>query len=1769
SRKWCVTPVAPSCASNDLTNVPAFSVKLRARSDNPIGPGNIIRIFLHPLLTWNIQSNPQAACTPFEGSVCGSGGIISAAAESVSGGAVVGEGGQDHVNVVKLTIPAIFDSITDVIQHTIHLGNLRLPESGFFPETITAELLRQEGAGPHYWSSVATGSSKVWIKPTVSSVSIVARAGDGNAKPFKGDTKNELYFRIVTGFNVYAATRGDVELTFVLPPGYKCAQTGSSCAGSCISDNYCPEDLSIFKDPQTGEYLVPSYRGQVGQEEADIVNEAEWSTTEAAGVIDQPNYVPASCRLTFQRDMILYGSSVVYMGITVDNPAAALQQSDPSNVWKFEAHQKGSSPTYDEKAKLFTLTQPSTASAFAPVETPTDFSANVAVLGKMSEEVIIPTNFAAGEWNELEIFFKTEQECGTAADGAAQVWVDAPAGFDFTKYCALLPLDNDYFVPEPVIPTQRLPVGTNIECLGAATLGGSSGSAVYNRAKITTISRILGGQFYAFSLQVHNAATYVHNAKWTITTYTKSNSPCDRSFYNVRMNPHDPADGSSLPWAIYQQGMPGTHFGVRLADLRPAVLETDVATDITVFPIIVQKDTKENFRITAPGGYKWEFTSQQFKYKTAQVGLANSEVVEGTDADLPLTTIPSRPIVEPFNELIVAYLSSNLVAGRQYGIKTKIRVPRNTPTASSNTFIIEFGFDKTTLSGRSEAGVTNSPPVQALINGEVTYHTSVAGATDNELCFRIQTISPIVRGGGIVIQGPSGFIFQENCVTLASPGFMSLPTDSYCRYQIDETAQDVPVVTITAGVSGIGANMYKFCLAVENPTTASDTAGFWTFHSYEIISEESYLDYSTQVPGFTIKRPMFAYHLVEQRRREVCGVGSVSTNCSLEDFSYWLTGRNDRPDVANQLIFSFALTEDSVDGELVVIAPTGFEFDYECEVVTDSSRVFDATKSADDSTLPAGYTQSYEPWPDPPFGEITRCTGEGNVARVEINEGLTAEKNYVFRLTVLKNPTGTPQWNKWLLEFGDEASEPIGGFPVWAFYYGKITASDTSTSSGDLPTRNLVTINIGITNRVPAGGRINVREMILAPAGFLIDSECDATVTVRDTGIPIDTKCQGASRPSNECQLLILSDQELSGGTIYQILLMVTNPSSVSPAKSWTFQSYESDAVTSTLDYAQFTGFGVNLLATTFSMLSASSRNGLTEVQFEFLVSLPDRVVAGDEIVLLAPLGFELNKIGKQTCTDYALVPHITVPPVALDRSPPVCSANRMSWTVQDGTFPASTYVRFTVSSINPASTPEDNTFQIKHLRSSGREVHASAVMKGYNIVPQLKDVKVSLVEPFVRATSGYCTVMIELTPVTVANLVVIKGHITDRTDAYFGMTSVTLRMPPPDIQRDDAISKRSLWEVTISSSLKSEVDFLYVLENVQNPTEIGVSLWDITTYLDTTEIEQRKDAKLDAEGFEVLGSIRVYSDSRVDPRVYGAKDSVIYFALKNSHLIPAGSILELHAPPGYVVKNESFVRLSGIVELDGQHGLDPAPTGSSAFVYRIPLAADITEDNEFAFTITTDLPEVQLSQTSWLVQAIFEDKVVATNDFGFPGFALVGTLPFSVVPGLQTPGAEITLRISFSLAAALRGQTYVSLEITAPLGFKFSSGSSCLKSSSTEGSGSVFGGCVGNNNLATLSTTRNTLEQGQTVVEMVCVNPDVTPSNNFWRLALFLDSDGSLYRNIQTEEGYEIKAMEAYYRGNNRLGVSAPGFFTFMPAKEILGPIQVDISLLDIYFTY
>ena len=89
----------------------------------------------------------------------------------------------------------------------------------------------------------------------------------------------------------------------------------------------------------------------------------------------------------------------------------------------------------------------------------------------------------------------TEQQAGTIADRAAQVWVDGPAEFSFQKFCTVKALDASYYVSEPVHPTLPLPVGPLPRCEGEFRnpLALTSG---FDRAKVYTVTRLTKETIY-------------------------------------------------------------------------------------------------------------------------------------------------------------------------------------------------------------------------------------------------------------------------------------------------------------------------------------------------------------------------------------------------------------------------------------------------------------------------------------------------------------------------------------------------------------------------------------------------------------------------------------------------------------------------------------------------------------------------------------------------------------------------------------------------------------------------------------------------------------------------------------------------------------------------------------------------------------------------------------------------------------------------------------------------------------------------------------------------------------------------------------------------------------------------------------------------------------------------------------------------------------------------------------------------------------------------
>jgi len=80
--------------------------------------------------------------------------------------------------------------------------------------------------------------------------------------------------------------------------------------------------------------------------------------------------------------------------------------------------------------------------------------------------------------------------------------------------------------------------------------------------------------------------------------------------------------------------------------------------------------------------------------------------------------------------------------------------------------------------------------------------------------------------------------------------------------------------------------------------------------------------------------------------------------------------------------------------------------------------------------------------------------------------------------------------------------------------------------------------------------------------------------------------------------------------------------------------------------------------------------------------------------------------------------------------------------------------------------------------------------------------------------------------------------------------------------------------------------------------------------------------------------------------------------------------------------------------------------------------------------------------------------------------------------------------------------------------------------------------------------TVRNRLRGTDIVIHLAVTNPGVTPSPNYWYMAVYKD-DSDQYVRWSSSLSYEITSMAVTYKGNNQLGESASGFFTFTPVRS------------------
>jgi hypothetical protein len=1821
---WCVSPIDNNCPQvpgGDLTLQPAFVFQLRGKSGAPIQPGTVIRVLMQPFTQWYIGTMCEVRVSKCPGgdatgSNCGD-------AQCDTETAVKGQQlGNTHLqtNVLKVSLP---DGLPSAIgpgaddRAEVAVGNLKLPPGGFFPVVVTAELQKSQGVAPVYFGGLAgTGATKLYLQPRMTIASIVTKVGDGDSNRFVSTEdvpeQNTLYVKIVSGANMFSPNIGDLSLDIVVPEEYKCVMVGQG--------KPAPHSLKLFDDLDP---MVPTGNGTLGG------NPSSW---EAEGTWSSPITTPLKCSFTFGATMAVYAGASIYAELKVQNPKSPRQKFDASGVnsWYLNVTKRDTGVTYNAYSKVF--------SGVAP-----NFGPNLSVLGKLTSSVITPTNYGVGEKNMMMVFFKTEQQVGTKTQKKTEIWVDAPPGYDFGQVCKVEHLNENYYVPvePPQLPTRKIPAGVVIMCNGGLA---RVGELTYNRAKVRTTGRLAKETFYGFQLQVTNGPLYSKfpQDRWAIWTYMFSEDELVAGvdgtlepiphYQNAPTMTRDFTVERRMSFGVYQRNIPSYNFGVNVYDLRPSL---HGATHITIFPIVVAAPTDKNIRVIAPAGFKWNFEQVDFKYRSKVMGAPEGEFVEGAEGDVPLSLVPTRPIAEPFNELKIDYMKAQWKPNTKYGFKAKINVPVRSPTSSSNIFTIEFGYDQDEIEDRLEAGAAEANMVQKLINGAVDYLTNIAGQ-NNTIYFSIQTISKIEFTGGLVIIGPPNFSFNRRnpkaggpCTPKPLPGYPEMPADSTCTFE-PSVGDARPIITITAGHSGIPVAMYRFYLDAINPPQQVTAANRdqWKFHSYRLVSEQTPLDAATTVEGFLVNNVMPHGNLVHAVKRECTFVDQLDASqiavvqtqeCDMEDWQYHEPYglRNDRPGARNFLIFSFTLSKDGIaGGKLHIRAPEGFIFDTEClPVITDESKVFNNINT--DGQPPDGFSsqpRSFAPWPKDAV--VSGCDGNRNLASLTIGMGLKKFKKYVFRVSVASNPISTPNPNKFILEYNGESSEPFEGFQMWAFTEGEIIPQATGVSlRPPLSTENLVSIQFRPFNTIPALGRIR----IFAPSGFVIATNCEVELHLHedsqqtnDNGAMTsaeeaayrqwsnfeleDLMCKGETKATNkaEVKLTATGNKVLKAKELYIMKLLVINPQSMTSEESlWQFESFEDDTPESILDAAFFPGFPINYVVPRFSYTTPSSKNALANVFLEFTMGFPQMVIFGDSISIIAPVGYFLSTLGNNRCIGYK---HILGP---LTRTQPTCSANMITWKLIDERVPPYQDVVFTVQITNPESTPQDNLFRIRQLSESGVQ-KSSKVIPGYLIIPDLRDVKISNVAPAhpcrsevnviteraCIATDSFATIGVTFTPVREAQYVRLQGHVNGQ---YFSFLESTV-LADEGMQTKVIAQTEKLF--IMKSVFMSGIVASFGINMVQNPPVAGISFWSVTTYVALPEGQlmpteaDRADEKLDKPEYEVQRWNEILGTTSVTPQYYKERGATVRFEVKMGRKVEIGDIITITRPSNYTILEAPKVKSYQKGVKIGEAGLDEFRRWSASWenpeTYFFVMESEIPEKELFSFSFKADLPAVPEMKRHWFIRSfkllpvLDEDgKVVddsqapypwlnrdlkekSTNDGAFRGFALIGKIPFNIVPERQTPGARVVLTLTFGLEAQIIAENPDGIKVVlyAPTGFRFEA--SCRQGTSTQ-----FRQCIGINNQARLVASTKRLVGTNIQLGIAAYNPTETPEFNRWELELYKDVPiaSKQFSNKSEWDGYEITPMEVVYRGNNQLAESATGFFSFTPVRELTRRGYIEVT--------
>merc|ERR550514_766009 len=540
--------------------------------------------------------------------------------------------------------------------------------------------------------------------------------------------------------------------------------------------------------------------------------------------------------------------------------------------------------------------------------------------------------------------------------------------------------------------------------------------------------------------------------------------------------------------------------------------------------------------------------------------------------------------------------------------------------------------------------------------------------------------------------------------------------------------------------------------------------------------------------------------------------------------------------------------------------------------------------------------------------------GDHNTATINVGPGLKSKMNYAFRISVKSNPKNTPEYNFWLIEVGQETSDPMDGFVIWAFRDTLVVPRDVAMSERYKPIPSPVDIYFRPWTEIRPGGRLAVQ----APSGFRTETDCRATLeAVVDPGnVTIDVPdviCSGDINPSNNGQVLLpaatgltaaaqaeAEKNKLMSGQLYKLMIEVANPQSVSAARDWMVESYKTLELGSLADKSYIPGYSVSYRVMLFGPSTdgvydpPATVSGTMEVLLTFEFAFPQAVVSEDRIVLDAPFGFVLNKDGRNDCMEYRHMIGF------LKRTIPTCGANRMTWHLKDELLPENSPVTVQFKTINPSRTPATNFFAIKHLKPDD-SIYASRLIQGYVILPQLRNVEIYLADS-----------MPKIGQIARVPMKVQEAILSDST------VVVKFRAEPANLNERRQV----------------ELETQVTMYHVRNPDVDGPTYWDITTYMGSFDYEYRMDQRLQVVGFPILGRLTLKPTSAVRPNFYGTRRSVANFNFESSVQLVAGDVLVLKRPGNFLFYNNTLI-VKRFITVES-HGILPHDTDGEEYVIRL-----------------------------------------------------------------------------------------------------------------------------------------------------------------------------------------------------------------------------------------